>query len=153
MNFFDKEVCMILKQLLTLIIVTIMMITTVSAVNEGDTRIVGTDHHRLSDLKVKSGQDILIISELDEYGPKSFFGFYDEETPRDWISCTLRDLDMAVIDSQGNIVHTDQTKTRFITDEAHFDSFNLITPGKYTCYIKYAGNLKHCETQFQIIVT
>lgn len=144
---------MLLKQILTLIFVTIMMITTASAAEEGDTRIVGTNHHNLFDINVKSGDEISIIAELEEYGPKSVFGIYDHDTPRDWVSCTLRDLDMGVSDSHGNVVHTDQTRTRFITDEAHFNGFSLRVPGKYTCYIKYEGNLKHCQTQFQINVT
>jgi len=144
---------MMLKQVLVLVFVMIMMVTTASAAEEGDTRIVGTNHNKLSDMAVKSGDNISLVAELEEYGPKSIFGLYDDSTPRDWVSCTLRDLYLEVLDSQGSVVHSDQTKTRFITDEAHFDSFSLSVPGKYTCYIKYEGNLKHCETQFQIYVT
>jgi hypothetical protein len=110
------------------------------------------NHQNFKDFNVKKGEVISIVAELEEYGPKSLFGLYDIETPYDWGSCTLRNLDLGIIDSHGNTVHTDRARTRFITDEAHFNDFNLTEPGIYTCYIKYEGYLKHCETQFQINV-
>jgi hypothetical protein len=142
-----------LKKALIFLILMSLLVTTVSAAEEGDTRIVGTNQHVLPDIDVGCGEEIKIIAELDEFGPKALFGIYDDLTPRDWSSCTFRDLDLGVTDSAGNLIRTDRARTRFITDEAHFGIFKLNNPGDYICTIKYVGGLKHCKTQFWIHVT
>lgn len=139
-----------LRKILVFILFICMLtsITAVSAVQNYDTKIVGTNQHRLPNINVKCGENIEIIAELQEYGPFDIFRI-DEG----WVSLPLRYLDLGVTDSQDKFIHTDKARTRFFTNEAHFGVFKLDNPGYYTCYIKYAGGKKHCQTQFHINVT
>ena len=138
-----------LRKALVFIILVSMLATTVSAVHFGDTRIMGDNSKPLNDLYVDSGKKIDVTARLEEYRQMLIFVYY----VKDWYSCTLRDVDLGVFDSSGKMVHSDKVRTGFFSATAHFDAFALKDPGDYTCYIKYAGKLKNCQTQFKIHVS
>lgn len=142
-----------LKRVLALVFVVSIMVSTASAAVDGDTRIVAPNHHKLPNIKVSCGEKISIEAELQQYGPKKIVLWQNPNPKHEWSSQVLRYLELGVFDNNGNLIFTDQARTKLINGEAHFDKFKINTPGVYTCYIKYSGDIKHCQTQFQIYVT
>jgi hypothetical protein len=141
-----------LKQVLTLVFIVSIMVSTASAAVDGDTRIVTPSHNKLPNIKVSCGEPVNVVAELQRYGPKMFILWHDPNGKHEWSSLVLRYLELGVFDSKGNLKFTDQARTKFINGEAHFDKFKLDTPGVYTCYIKYSGDYKNCQTKFLIFV-
>lgn len=141
-----------LKKVLTMVFIVSIMVSTASAAVDGDTRIVTPNHNKLPNLKVSSGEKIAVTAELQKYGPKMFQLFNNPNAKHEWTTLVLRYLELGVFDSNGNLVFTDQARTNLLNGEAHFDEFKLDKPGIYRGYIKYAGNYKYCQTQFQINV-
>ncbi len=138
-----------LKKALIFIMLVSMLATTVSAVKVGDTKITDGYYRSFHDLNVNSGEKIEIIAILERYNSKLIF----THSIKDWTPCVLRDLDLGVSDSRGKMIYTDKARTGFFSKTANFSSFKLKEPGNYTCYIKYAGDLKNCQTQFNIHVS
>jgi len=139
----------VLKKTFIFVLMVCFMASTVSAAHIGDTKIVTTDHHKFPNISVRCTESIILIAELQEYGPVPLT-LWPIPYKNTWQSLVLRYLDIGVFDSNGKLVFSDTERTKFITAEAKFDSFELSNPGVYTCYIKYAGDLKPCQTQFKI---
>lgn len=114
-----------------------------SAPEYGDTKITGPDG-----LEVKTGDDVEIQARLYEYQELYFIDDYTR-----WHPLHGRFLDIKVVNSKGETVHTDRAITNLWTYNANFDVFKLNKSGDYICYINYTGNLKHSMRQFKIRVT
>jgi len=142
-----------LKQVFILVFIVSIMVSTASAAVDGDTRIVTSNHHYFPNIKVNCGEKITVTAELQKFGPKKFTLWNDPNAKHEWSSLVLRYLDLGVFDDKGNLIFSDQARTKLINGEAHFDKFKLNNPGVYTCYIKYTGDFKPCQTQFKIYVT